>query len=260
MNPQEKMDAATRDPEHKDWVVKSVKESDESGCVVDFEEGSCLIVQNEHGLRLPEPGDTLRLFGRGFGYVVRGIGLVERTVILPARSLERIKLVGLYRYQTAAEEDASRIAAMEEGNKKKQAEWTEKAAETARRVADMPAPFRARFEFFMRKSDWGWNFGLYELFCCEEAMKISWALLNKDAIASFARMTLPKQKERVPDLAYDEHSGNTFGIACKLAHCYAAEPDLVPKMHGALCPLVGCESYGCWSTTVGQPGPTERTK
>ncbi len=73
-------------------------------------------------------------------------------------------------------------------------------------------------------------------------------------------MTLPKQKERVPDLAYDEHSGNTFGVACKLAHCYAAEPDLVPKMHGALCPLVGCESYGCWSTTVGQPGPTERTK
>lgn len=249
MSLQEKMDTAARDPEHKDWVVKTVSEKSDDGCVVNFEEGSSLIVQGEHDLRSPEPGDTLRLFGRGFGYVVRGIGLMEGSG--PWLYGRPRKLAGLYRYQTAAEEDASRIAALEEGIKKKQAEWTEKAKETARRVADMPVPFRQRFEFFMRQPEWGWNFGSYELFCCEEAVKISWALHDKDAIAAFSRMTLPKQKERVPDLAYEEHSGNTFGAACKLAHCYAAEPDLVPKMHGALCPLVGCESYGCWSTVAG---------
>lgn len=267
MDFKDKMDAATHDLEHKDWSVKSVRETEDDTCVVDFDEGSSLIVRSEHGLRLPEPGDTLRLFGRGFGYVVRGIGLVERSPILPARSLkdavlqpgpaererrglERIKLVGLYRYQTAAEEKASHLASVEESNKKKQAEWAEKAAETAKRVAEMPEPFRARFEFFMRRPDWGWNFGPYELFCCEEAIKITSSLVTADAIATFARMTVSERKERVPGLAYDEHSGNTFGAACKFAHCYVAEPELVPKMHGALCPLVGCASYGCWSTVA----------
>lgn len=51
---------------------------------------------------------------------------------------------------------------------------------------------------------------------------------------------------------FGEHSGNTFGAACKLAHCFVAEPHLISKMHGALCPLVGCEEYGCWSTVAGK--------
>lgn len=35
--------------------------------------------------------------------------------------------------------------------------------------------------------------------------------------------------------------------AARAATC-ADAPDLVPRMHGALCPLVGCEAYGCWSS------------
>jgi len=249
MNLQDKMDVAARDAEHKDWVVKSVRESDD-GCIVDFVEGSSLVVRSEYGLRLPEPGDTLRLFGRGFGYVVRGIGLVERTPILPARSMDRVRLAGLYRYQTAEEEQAAHLLSVETDNEKKQAEWATKAEETAKRITAMPEQFRARFEFFMRQPEWGWNFGPYELFCCEEAIKIAAALEDGDAIATFARSSYEEQQKRVVGLLYKEHSGNTFGIACKLAACFVTEPELVPKMHGALCPLVGCASYGCWSTVA----------
>ena len=209
------------------------------------------------GTRQPLDG-VLRLFGRGFGYVVRGIGLVERTAASP--SMDRIKLVGLYRYQTPEEAEASHRARVVAANQQKQADWTAKASGTAKRVAAMPEPLRQRFEFFMRRPEWGWDFGFYELFCCEEAVKIHGALGTADAIKEFSAMGPGGQKSKVPGLAWDEHSGNTFGTAVKLAHCLASEPDLVPKMHGALCPLVGCAEYGCWSTTVVQPGPTERTE
>ena len=251
---EEKMDAATRDAQYSDQTVKTVSQrwtAGDDGCVVDFVDGTTLIVRNEHGLRLPEVGDKLRLFGRGLGYVVRGIGLMDPSV-------RPWKLAGLYRYETAEEEEAAHLASVEESNKKKQAEWAEKAGETARRVADMPEPFRARFEFFMRRPEWGWNFGSYELFCCEEAIKIAKVLEGRNAIAAFAALSVARQKEAVPDLAYEEHSGNTFGAACKLAHCYVEKPELIPKMHGALCPLVGCETYGCWSTVASKEKSEEK--
>jgi hypothetical protein len=249
MTYEEKLAAAASDAEHNDQVVKTVT-VDDDGCMVDFVDGTFIIVRNEHNLRRPVVGDTLRLFGRGLGYDVRGIGLLNS-------SSRPWKLEGLYRYQTAEEKRASHLASVEESNKKKQVEWAEKSGETARRIADLPEPFRARFEWFMRRPEWGWNFGLYELFCCEEAFKIVRGLRGKDQIEAFARMTVSKQKECVPDLVYGEHSGNTFAAACKLAHCYAEKPDLIPKMHGAICPLVGCKTYGCWSTVAQEIDPRD---
>lgn len=41
------------------------------------------------------------------------------------------------------------------------------------------------------------------------------------------------------------HSGNTFGMACRLAYLYLTEPENVIKLHGALAPLVGSKEYGC---------------
>jgi hypothetical protein len=236
----EKRGVALQDPEFKDYTVKSVREEDESSCDVDFEEGSCLFVRNDYGLRAPKAGDVLRLFGRGFGYVVRGIGLLERG-----------KLVGIYRYQTASEEEAAHKKSVLDSDKKKQDEWTAKAEETAKRIAALPEPFRQRFEFFMRDPDWGWDFGFYELFCCEEAVKIASWFLKPESMEEFAAMTDHEAQRGIAvaiGLKWDNHSGNTFGTACALARCFIRHPELVPKMHGALCPLVGCEEYGCYST------------
>ena len=41
------------------------------------------------------------------------------------------------------------------------------------------------------------------------------------------------------------HSGNTFGMAMRLAWLYIEHPDFVAKEHGAMVPLVGCKDYGC---------------
>jgi hypothetical protein len=237
------LDTARSDEEFTDELVRKVETEEHGTYDVHFKDGGVLLVKDEYGTRAPERQDTLRLFGRGFGYPVRGIGLIEEGV-----------LTALYRYRTPAQEEAAHLKYVEDSNLEKQRQWTEKAEETQQRIKAMPEPFRKRFEFFMRRPEWGWNFGPYELFSCEEAIKIAAALPDAKAIEAFSKLSYDEQKLKLPGLAYGQHSGNTFAIACKLAHCAVSEPALVPKMHGALCPLAGCQEYGCWSTVARQEG------
>ena len=53
----------------------------------------------------------------------------------------------------------------------------------------------------------------YITFCCEQAILISETLRNKEKIEAF------EQKKMVPGIS-DDHSGNTFTQACKLAIHY----------------------------------------
>ena len=59
----------------------------------------------------------------------------------------------------------------------------------------------------------------YNLFACEEGIKIAESLKNKDKIIEFHKETWENQKLMVPTID-DGHSGNTFGLACKLAIAY----------------------------------------
>jgi hypothetical protein len=233
------IESARADKQWKDWTIKSVTTL-EGQCEVSFEEGTCLLVQNElRTTRLPVPGDVLRLYGKGLGYPVRGIGLVEDG-----------RIVGLYRYRTESEDKAEHAREVAESKKRKRAEWETNKDATAATIRALPEPFQKRVEFFMRQSEWGPEFGPYEIFCCTEAVKIADALKTADAVRVFARQDAAEQKLAVPDLDYQEHSGNTFGSACQLALVYVSTPLLLPRFHGALCPLVGCEDYGCWSATA----------
>lgn len=64
-----------------------------------------------------------------------------------------------------------------------------------------------------------------DLFCCD---------------VETTQLSYEEQREVVPNLN-DGHSGNTFGCACALAFAYLDCPENVPKMHGALSPLVGSD-------------------
>ena len=114
-------------------------------------------------------------------------------------------------------------------------------------VENMPPLFRERIERFRRtKPDWGSNHEPYEVFVCEQAILFLNVLKPVDALRAFAAARHEEQRRLVPGLS-DEHSGNTFGAAVRLAHVAMERPELLPKMHGALCPLVGCKDYGCWA-------------
>lgn len=225
---------------------------------VHFREGFIFFVRDEYGFSpVPEPGMKLRLYGEGFGRTVRGVALVDES-----RNVHHVggNVRHVYRYRTLEEERAEHAAWVASEKRKKIESWEAKKTETARAVAALPAPFRERFDFFLRRQGWGPEFGPYELFVMQEAVKIAQVRVDEltgvEAVAVFSKLSSAAQRQWLPSLD-DGHSGNTFGAACALAHAYLTDPKLVLQMHGALCPLVGCQEYGCWSTT--QPVKEKRT-
>jgi hypothetical protein len=122
--------------------------------------------------------------------------------------------------------------------------------ERDRRRAALPEAFRLRLDGFERaRPDWRRDHEGYELFVCEEAAMLSTFFADKglDALAAFQNAPFEEQRSTLPALRLDEHSGNTWGAACAFAATYIRHPGLVPKMHGAICPVVGCQVAGCFA-------------
>jgi len=114
------------------------------------------------------------------------------------------------------------------------------------RAAKLPEVFQRRLVgFYRRNPDFGPEFGGYELFCCEQAVLVADDFGNAQAMREWAERTYNEQKQVVPSLD-SNHSGNTFGMACRLAHHYLSDtPEMVEQEHGTMCPLAGCKDYGC---------------
>jgi hypothetical protein len=144
-----------------------------------------------------------------------------------------------------SEADYDRATRQYSENKRK--DYEAKKTEYEAAVAALPPEFQARIARFWRNNPSFSENLPYELFCCQEAVKIAARCKTAGGIRIFHDLPCEKQREAVPELS-GEHSGNTFGAACLLAQCYLEHPELVDKMHGALCPLVGCKDYGCYST------------
>lgn len=111
-----------------------------------------------------------------------------------------------------------------------------------KRIRYLPPPFRKRITRFRRINPQFDDVHLdYELLCCEEAIKI------EKAIKRFRKnMTYEDVKKQVPNLGRG-HSGNSFWVSFDLAKCYRQHPELISKIHGAMCALTGCEEWGCWA-------------
>lgn len=225
------------DPEYQSYRLARVEphmDADKPHFILVTEDSGCLCVANPERLPLPKPGDVARFYGRGFGYPVRGV------------------VVGdiVYRYQTAEEERETHARQVAERKAEKRRTWDANTEANAARVAAMPEAFSKRIEFFMRSPEWGPEFGPYELFVCEEAIKIAAACEVSDIDA----LRKDFDRQRAIGLDVDNHSGNTFGAACMLASLYLSHPDDVYRAHGAMCPLTGCAGYGCWASTQAPRG------
>jgi hypothetical protein len=176
----------------------------------------------------PQIGERVRLWGKGFGYPVRGIAVGD--VVL--------------RYETEREmrERFDREAAQRE--REQRAAYEAAREQTEARVAALPEVLRRRIARFRANNpDFGWKYEGYELFVCEQAVVIADALKAPGAIQAWRDLPWEAQVAAVPGLD-DGHSGNTFGAACVLAHWYLTQPENVVHQHGALSPLVGSDEYG----------------
>lgn len=220
------------DTQFEDSKVKSVREEVGQGWSVGSSDGWHLFVSNKEMATPPAVGETMRTYGKGFGYPVRGIVIGGR----------------VYRYQSEADAETARVASIEESKRQKRAEFESKRESFMARVEALPEGFRDRMRGFLASSsEWAWECGPYELFCCEEAVKIATTLGSASAIRAFAKSSQAGQKDAVPTMEFEEHSGNTFGSAVRFALMSVENPEVLSKYHAAICPLMGCADAGCWS-------------
>lgn len=222
----------------EDYII-SISEESDSGCSVEFDKdpqatsGWSIFVQKYDGI--PKIGDIIRLYGKGIGYTVRGI-VIDGVVV---------------RYDTEAFAEQKRLEDNKAQEEKQKLDYLEKKDEYSKRIATLPKPFQEKIEGHMRRrDDFSWKNLSYELFVCEEAVKIVKHFGNAEEIRAYSKLG-HKEQEKI--LALDEgHSGNTFGAAVSHAVIYKLDVDWVSRAHAAIHVIVGCEEAGCWSVYEGK--------
>ena len=126
------------------------------------------------------------------------------------------------------------------------------------KIDALPIPYRSRIYYYLRHNpDFYWRYLAYELSVCQDAARLAETATAKCIgpetatkwVEDFYNLDFEEQKEIAPWLS-DGHSGNSFGMVVRLAHVDVSG-GMVELEHGALCPLVGCEAYGCRLAAVG---------
>ena len=193
------------DLEYQDRTISSVTR-EPGGWVIGSTDGWGAFFVPDSSPVEPKPGMSVRFYGRGLGYTVRGLLLDGRIVY----------------YRTADEDAAKARREAEERDRESRYDAERGRADMDRRVAALPAPLRDRIAAFRRNNPDFWlRFEGYEMAVCEQAAR------GVDA-------------EIDPDL-----SGNQAGCAALLAKPLWDEPSRIAAVHGAMCPLTGCREYGC---------------
>ena len=181
----------------------------------------------------PKVGDLVRYYGRGLGYPVRGVDIAG---------------VEVY-YDTAEQYEAKQKASAEARRIERIEEYEAHRDAFTERINSLPGPCQQRlFQFRERNPDFGWEFEAYELECSTIAARIAQAFERRETPITadewFRKWREMKYDEQVavcgPDTGW---SGNMMGFANRQAYLLATAPDIVPKDHGALCGLVGCDGF-----------------
>jgi hypothetical protein len=218
--------AEKAEDKYEEYVLTSVRSCKDGGWEIGHD-GLVFFCPKESPIE-PKVGSVARFYGDGFGRPVRGLDIDGREVF----------------YRTEADEKAKHLKMVEGMKAERRTEYEAKRGEYDRRVAALPDVFRRRVEKFRKDGgdEWRYEFEPYELFTCEEAVKLAIHCKTVEGVQKFRDLPWEEQKKAGVS---DDHSGNTFGMACRLAQWYLKAPENVTKEHGALVGLVGCEGYSC---------------
>lgn len=176
----------------------------------------------------PRVGMNVTYYGKGFGFTVRGVVIND--------------VIFYYRTPEESQKDHEKYFEKQNNDKKAIYKWNK--AKYDKMYKSYPDVFKRRIDRFRANNpDFNWEHLSYELYCCNEAIKIANKLKTVEQIDRFREMSWEAQRMLV-DIDSD-HSGNTFSCAVGLAKLYLTNPKDVVKAHGALCCLVGCKDYGC---------------
>lgn len=129
------------------------------------------------------------------------------------------------------------------------------------RIKALPTEFQVRFEGYHKAGGDKWRaaYEPYELYCCEEAMKVVNHLKTSEKIREYWGMEDYKAQQKISDeIGLDDgHSGNTFGHSLKLATAFLENPELVDKVPSGMSPIVGSDEAHDWMT---RPGSKDEIK
>jgi len=219
------------DDRFEDVILDDVRPSG-TGWELRWDGGTCFGLSGEYDVT-PKAGDHVRLYGDGFGYPVRGLALNGHVLYYETEQE--------YRDRAAAEQLTRDV--------EKKALADAARPEMDARVAALPECFRKRIERFRRNNaDFYWRYERYEMSACVDAVWIADVMRDQrdptEWLNNFRALPWDAQKALVPDLD-DGHSGNTFGMALRLAHHFVTDPRLVYAEHATIATLVGCEDAGC---------------
>lgn len=219
------------DTEREDGTIERVEGPDKNGWYsATSSNGWTCGVSAEYGV-VPKVGDRFVTWG-GIGFPIRGQTINGRV---------------LY-YRTPEEQNVENQKANEKRQAERVADYEGKRSDFDARVTALPAPFAQRIDAFRAYGGdaWRYEFEPYELMCCEQAVRLADRFMTADAIKAFAALDWKSQEAAFPEIDKG-HSGNSWSASLGLARVFVEQPELVFKMHGALCPLVGCDAYGCYS-------------
>lgn len=215
------------DTDYDQHTITRVEESSDSymlglnDCGIYVEKERCAIT--------PRKGDTVRTYPKGLGSLLRGL-VIEDYVCY---------------YRTPTEQREYQTIENIKSQYEQIVEFEAHKDEQDAKLRALPEVFQLRIARFRRnKPDFWWRNGPYELMCCADAVKIAEACPTHETLSAFTKLSWQEKKRRVPDLD-DGHSGNSLGMAQRLAYHYITVPYNVVKEHGALCPMLGCVKYGC---------------
>ena len=227
------------DNEFEEMTVKTVN-PERGGWELEMNH-SCLWVSEKydgHDSPIPHPGSSIRIYPGHFRRI--------RGIIIDGKE-------AFYRTDEEQRQKDNEDGLKEDVKKQKELEATKEDRD--KQWAALPPEFLQRKQRFMQNNEtWRRDFETYELFVCEEAMKIVRHFKTEKALKKAIVDTKKKHPEfaswwevcKEHGLEMDEnHSGNTAGSAGELASTYLHNPRYVPFIHGALATLVGCKEYGC---------------
>lgn len=224
----ESLEIKKTDNEFYDNILKKVTEYDEDSWKLTVGDGA-MISCIKNGSFIPKAGMTVRFYGKGFGYTVRGIEIDGHIMY----------------YRTPAQEEERHKKWCEDQDKERKLAFKKNKKNLDKDYNNLPDLFKKRIDKFRKNnSDFRWKYEGYEMFCCKEAVKIASTLKTVENIQKWKDLTWEEQK-KVVDID-DGHSGNTFSCSISLACLYLSKcPENVIRQYGALAPLVGSIDYGC---------------
>lgn len=206
------------DSEFYENVLEKVEDEDDNWAIT--VRGATTWIPKIEGFE-PKAGMNIRIYGRGFGYPVRGVFIDGHQ----------------FKYMTIQQADEAHQKWVDNLHKERQEAYEKDKVAIETRFKALPEFFRSRLQGF-RDADpkFIWDEEPYEMFCCEQAVVIAdalkksgpeiqsiskegWGKYYQETITAFMRASSAEQRKLVPGLS-DEHSGNTFGGACQLAYRY----------------------------------------